>query len=385
MIPTTDPLACEQPVARQASSVASRRNRSRIATRAGRFVLACASLLLIASATGAADFPMQTQGDWIVHDFRFHDGSVLPDLRLHYTTLGAPGGEPVLILHGTSQSGSIMLAPPFAGELFGPGQPLDLANHYVILPDAIGHGQSSKPSDGLRTAFPKYDYDDMVAAEYRLVTEHLGVHHVRLVLGNSMGGMMTWLFAEKWPGFTDVAVPMASMPIAMSGRNWMMRRLIVDSIRNDPEWLDGNYTKQPKSAQIAFTFYNIAMNGGAQALQLAAPTSQKADALVDQRLQAPFALDANDLLYQWDGSRDFDPSAGLERITAAVLVINSADDERNPPELGVVDRAMKRIGNGRALLIPATPQTVGHGTAFQARYWKIDLAALLNTAPRIAD
>ena len=347
-------------------------------------VLAC-FIVLSTSAARAADDPQQHEGDWVVHDFRFHDGTVLPDLRLHYTTLGAPTGEPVVILHGTSQSGAVMLAPPFAGELFGPGQPLDLARYYVILPDALGHGKSSKPSDGMRTGFPSYDYDDMVEAEHRLITEHLGLHHVRLILGNSMGGMMTWLFAEKWPGFTDVAVPMASMPIAMSGRNWMMRRLIVDSIRNDPEWQGGNYTKQPRSAQVAFTFYNIAMNGGAQALQLAAPTSAKADALVDQRLRAPFPLDANDLLYQWDGSRDFDPSAGLERITAAVLVINSADDERNPPELGVVDRAMKRVRNGHALLIPATPQTVGHGTAFQARYWKNDLGALLTTAPRLAN
>ncbi len=375
MIPTTNPLLRD----------ASRRGRSGSVHTWRRRALACASLLLIVSAACAADLPLQKEGDWIVHDFRFHDGTVLPDLRLHYTTLGAPTGEPVVILHGTSQSGSAMLAAPFAGQLFGPGQPLDLASHYVILPDAIGHGKSSKPSDGLKTAFPKYDYDDMVDAGHRLLTEHLGVHHARLVLGNSMGGMMTWLFAEKWPGFTDVAVPMASMPIAMSGRNWMMRRLIVDSIRDDPQWQAGNYTKQPKSAQVAFTFYNVAMNGGAQALQLAAPTAEKADALVDQRLQAPFALDANDLLYQWDSSRDFDPSAGLERITAAVLVINSADDERNPPELGVIEREMKRVKHGRAMLIPATPQTAGHGTAFQARYWKDELGSLLTTAPRLRD
>jgi len=347
-------------------------------------VVGCLSLWLASNAI-AAELPMQIEGDWIVHDFRFHGGETLPDLRLHYTTLGNPRGEPVVILHGTGQSGAAMLAAPFAGELFGPGQPLDLARSYVILPDAIGHGRSSKPSDGLRMRFPEYDYDDLVDATYRLVTEHLGVKHVRLVLGNSMGGMMTWLFAEKHPGFVDIAVPMASMPIAMSGRNWMMRRLIVDAIRGDPEWMAGDYTRQPKSAQVALTFYNIAMNGGAQALQLAAPTSDKADALVDQRLHAPFPQDANDVLYQWDSSRDFDPSRGLEKITAAVLVINSADDERNPPELGVVDRELTRVKNARALLIPASPQTAGHGTAFQAKYWAKDLDALMRTAPRLAD
>lgn len=344
-----------------------------------------ASALVANAADGTAGYPLQKEGDWVVHDFRFHTGETLPDLRLHYVTLGSPGGEPVVILHGTGQSGSTMLAAPFAGELFGPGQPLDLARYYVILPDAIGHGRSGKPSDGLRMAFPKYDYDDLVAAEYRLLTEHLGVRHVRLVLGNSMGGMMTWLFAEKWPGFADVAVPMASMPIPMSGRNWMMRRLIVDSIRNDPDWAGGNYTQQPKSAAIAFTFFNIAMSGGAQALQLAAPTSAKADALVESRLTAPFPLDANDVLYQWDGSRDFDPTAGLGAIKANLLVINSADDERNPPELGAVEQGLKQVGHGRLLLIPATPQTSGHGTTFQAKYWKKDLGDVMQTAPRLTD
>jgi homoserine O-acetyltransferase/O-succinyltransferase len=338
----------------------------------------------IAAPSAAADGPQPKEGDWIVHDFRFHTGETLPDLRLHYATLGAPTGEPVIVLHGTGQSGSVMLAVPFAGDLFGPGQPLDLARYYVILPDAIGHGKSSKPSDGLRTAFPKYDYDDIVDAEYRLVVEHLGVKHARLVLGNSMGGMETWLFAQKHPGFMDVAVPMASMPTPMSGRNWMMRRLIVDSIRNDPEWMNGNYTKQPNSARFAFTFYNVAMNGGSQAIQKAAPTRAKADALVEQRLAAP-AQDANDMLYQWEASGDFDPSGGLERITAQVLVINSADDERNPPDLGIVDREMKRVRNGRVLLIPASDATAGHGTTFQAKYWKNDVDDLLRTAPRLSN
>jgi len=189
----------------------------------------------MAFPTSAADYPAPKEGDWIVRNFRFHTGEVLPELRLHYTTVGAPTGEPVLILHGTTGSGAGMLTPTFGGELFGPGQPLDASRYYIILPDAIGTGKSSKPSDGLRASFPKYNYDDMVAAQYRLVTEHLGVRHLRLALGNSMGGMHIWIWAQKYPDFLDVAVPMASLPTEMSGRNWMMRRLIIDSIRNDPE------------------------------------------------------------------------------------------------------------------------------------------------------
>src|SRR6266571_5268354 len=251
--------------------------------------------------------------------------------------------------------------------------------------DAVGHGKSSKPSDGLRTRFPRYNYDDMVDASHRLVTEHLGVHRARLVIGNSMGGMQTWIWAQKYPGFMDVAVPMASLPAEMSSRNWMMRRLIVDSIRNDPERMNGNYTKQPRSAQFASVFYGIATNGGSQALYKTAPTREKADQLLDQRLSAPFTGDANDHLYQWDSSRDYNPSVGLERIQAVLLAINSADDERNPPENGVLDREIKRVKNGRVYLIPASDQTAGHGTTGQAKFWKQQLAELLQTAPRGAN
>ena len=296
--------------------------------------------------------------------------------------MGAPSGDPVLILHGTTGSGTGMLTPAFAGELFGPGQPLDASRYYIILPDAIGTGKSSKPSDGLRASFPKYNYDDMVDAQYRLVTEHLGVRHLRLVLGNSMGGMQTWIWAQKYPDFMDVAVPMASLPTEMSGRNWMMRRLIIDAIRNDPEWMNGNYTKQPRSLQFASVFFGIATNGGNQALHKAAPTREKADALLDQRLNAAFRGDANDLLYQWDSSRDYNPSPGLERIQAALLAINSADDERNPPELGVLNREIKRVRNGHVLLIPGSEETAGHGTTGRAKFWKKELGALLQSAPR---
>jgi homoserine O-acetyltransferase len=328
----------------------------------------------------AADGLTQKEGDWIVRDFRFHTGETLPELRLHYTTLGAPTGEPVLLLHGTTGSGAGLLSPAFGGELFGPGQPLDVSRYYVILPDAIGHGKSSKPSDGLRMRFPKYNYDDMVQAHYRLLTEHLGVRRVRLALGNSMGGMEVWILAQKYPAFMDLAVPMASLPTEMASRNWIMRRLIIDSIRNDPEWMNGNYTKQPRSAQFASVFYGLATSGGNHALFAAAPTREKADQLLNQRLAAAFTADANDVLYQWDSSRDYNPAPGLERIQAVLLAINSADDERNPPELGTMEREIKRVKNGRYVLIPASVETRGHGTTGMAKLWKHHLAELLRSA-----
>jgi homoserine O-acetyltransferase len=344
-------------------------------------------LLIVTLATLpglAAEYPTPTEGTWVVRDFRFHTGEVLPELQLHYTTVGAPSGDPVLILHGTTGSGTGMLTPAFAGELFGPGQPLDANRYYIILPDAIGTGKSSKPSDGLRASFPKYNYDDMVEAQYRLVTEHLGVRHLRLVLGQSMGGMQTWIWAQKYPDVMDVAVPMASWPTEMSGRNWMMRRLIIDAIRNDPAWMNGNYTTQPRSLQFASVFFGIATNGGNQALHKAAPTREKADALLDQRLNASFRGDANDHLYQWESSRDYNASPGLERIQAVLLAINSADDERYPPELGVLNREITRVKNGRVLLIPGSDETAGHGTTARAKFWKKELAELLQSAPRRA-
>ncbi|WP_029528278.1 alpha/beta fold hydrolase [Polaromonas glacialis] len=338
--------------------------------------------LALAQAPDKATYPNLKEGDYIVKDFKFHTGEVFSALKIHYTTLGNPDGEPVLVLHGTAGSGTAMINPAFAGELLGPGQPLDAAKYFIILPDAIGTGKSSKPSDGLRAKFPRYNYDDMVAAQHALVRDHLGLKRLRLVIGNSMGGMQTWIWAQKYP-MMDVAVPMASLPVEMSGRNWMLRRLIVDSIRRDPEWMEGNYTVQPKSASFASTYFAIATNGGNQALFKAAPTRERADAFLDARLNAKFTGDANDLLFQWDSSADYNPSAGLEKITATVLAINSADDERNPPELGVLDKEIKRVKQGRVFLIPASERTAGHGTTGQARFWKGELAQLLQTAPRL--
>jgi homoserine O-acetyltransferase len=340
------------------------------------------ALCLIALAAAAADYPAPKEGDWVARDFRFHTGEVMPELRLHYTTVGAPAGEPVLILHGTAGTGTGMLSPAFAGELFGPGQPLDASKYLIILPDAVGAGKSSKPSDGLRARFPKYNYDDMVAAQYRLVTEGLGIRHLRLVLGNSMGGMHTWMWGVSYPDFMDALVPMASQPTEMSGRNWMMRRLLIDAIRNDPDWNNGDYTTQPRSLRVANVFFAIATSGGSQAYYKMAPTREQADKLVDDRLAAPFMADANDFLYQWDASRNYNPAPGLERVQAALLAINSADDERNPPELGIMERELKRIKNGRVYLIPASEDTRGHGTTGLAKFWKSRVQDLLQTAPR---
>jgi homoserine O-acetyltransferase/O-succinyltransferase len=347
-----------------------------------RLAFAVAATIASAASAAAQGYPPPKEGDWVARDFRFHTGEVAPELRIHYTTVGEPSGQPVLILHGTTQFGTAMLSPTFAGELFGPGQPLDASRYFIILPDSIGHGKSAKPSDGLRAKFPLYNYDDMVVAQYRLVTEGLGVRHLRLVLGNSMGGMHSWIWGVKYPEFMDVLVPMASQPSEMSSRNWIMRRLITDSIRNDPEWNDGNYTVQPRSARVASVFYGIATAGGTLAYQKMAPTREAADKLLNSRLAAPFTADANDVLYMWDASRDYNPSPGLERIEAAVLAINSADDERNPPETGIMERQLKRVKNAQFFLIPAGEDTRGHLTTGFARFWKQPVQELLQTAPR---
>jgi len=343
---------------------------------------ACAMLSLATYSAMAQSVPAAKEGTWVARDFHFHTGEVLPELRLHYRTVGEPSGEPVLILHGTTQSGAAMLGPVFAGELFNPGQPLDAAKYFVILPDALGHGNSSKPSDGMRAKFPRYNYDDMVLAQYRLVSEGLGVRHLRLVLGNSMGGMNTWIWGTTYPDFMDALVPMASQPSEMSSRNWMMRRLIIDTIRNDPDWKGGDYTAQPKAFRAAAVFYGVASSGGTLAYQKMAPTREAADKLLDQRLSAPFNADANDFLYQWDSSRDYNPAPNLEKIAAALLVINSADDERNPPETGIMERELKRVKSGKLYLIPANEDTRGHGTTGMAKFWKQQLQEWLQSVPR---
>ena len=345
-------------------------------------ILIVATLLVIAAPAWAADDPAPQQASWVARDFRFHTGEVMPELRLNYTTVGKPGGEPVLVLHGTAGSGASMLTPAFAGELFGPGQPLDASRYFIILPDALGAGKSAKPSDGQRARFPRYNYDDMVQAQMRLVTEGLGLKHLRLVIGNSMGGMHTWLWAVKYPDMADVWVPMACQPTEMSGRNWLMRRMLTESIRQDPEWMGGNYSAQPRSVKFANLFYGLGTNGGNQAYYKAAPNRAAADKVFDERLAAPFTADANDFLYQWEASRDYNPTPGLERIRGTLMAINAADDERNPPELGIMERELPRVKNARLLLIPASTETRGHGTTGLAKFYQQALRDLLQNAPR---
>ena len=335
-----------------------------------------AALALTSFAALAADFPAPKQGDWIAKDFKFHTGETMPELRLHYTTVGEPGGQPVLVLHGSGGSAATMLTPGFAGELFGPGQPLDAAKYYIIILDGIGHGKSQKPSDGMKTAFPKYD------AQYRLVTEGLGLKHLRLVIGNSMGGMHTWIWGVKYPQAMDALVPMAAQPTEMSARNWMLRRMMLETIRNDPDYKGGNYTAQPRMMKYAINAYGIATGGGTLGYQTLAPTVAKADKMVDHRLALSITSDANDFLYQWEASHDYNPSAGLERIEATLLAINAADDERNPPETGLTDAALKRVKNGRLFLIPASTETRGHLTTGNAAFYKQQLQELLQTAPQ---
>lgn len=341
-----------------------------------------AAFALIGSAALAADYPAPKQGEWIAKDFKFHGGEVMPELRLHYTTVGEPTGQPVLVLHGSGGSAASMLTPAFAGELFGAGQPLDASKYYIIIPDGIGHGKSSKPSDGMKTAFPKYNYEDMVDAQYRLLSEGLGVKHLRLVIGNSMGGMHTWIWGGKYPAYMDALVPMASQPTEMAARNWMLRRMMLETIRNDPDYNNGNYTAQPRMMKYAIAAYALATGGGTLAWQMLAPTAAKADKIVEDRLALPVTADANDFIYQWEASHDFNPGPGLEKIEAALLAINAADDERNPPETGVTDAAMKRIKNGRLYLIPASTETRGHLTTGGAKLYKQQLQDLLQTAPQ---
>jgi homoserine O-acetyltransferase len=341
----------------------------------------CASVLLLAGATlapvSAASLPAATEGEWTAPSFTFHTGEKLDNLRLSYVTVGDPKNPAILYLHGTNRPASDMLGKDFAGELFGPGQPLDASRYYIIAPDGIGVGKSSKPSDGLRSKFPQYNYTDLVEAQHRLISEGLGIKHLRLVIGNSMGGMQTWIWGERWPDMMDALVPMASQPTPMSARNWMMRRMLVESIKQDPAWKDGNYTSAPASLRTANVMFGLATSGGTLAYQTLAPTRAQADKLVDERLAAPLPGDANDFIYQWQSSADYDPSQQLSAIKAPLLAINSADDERNPPETGTMQSALTQLKNARLVLIPASSETRGHSTTGFARFYARELGEFM--------
>lgn len=325
------------------------------------------------------------EGDFIVHDFQFSDGETLPGLRLHYTTLGSPQRDAsnrvtnaVLILHGTGGSGHQFLRPVFAGVLFGPGQLLDSRTHFIILPDDIGHGKSSKPSDGLRMHFPHYDYSDMVRAEYDLVTQGLHVNHLRLVMGTSMGCMHSWMWGETYPKFMDALMPLACLPIEIAGRNRMSRKMIMDDIREDPAWKGGNYESEPFEGLRAAVRVLMLMGSAPVYLQKMYPTRDSADDFLKRRVDAIAAnVDANDMLYAVDSSRTYNPEANLGKITAPLLAINSADDFINPPELHIDERLIHKVPHGRFVLLPITSQTRGHSTHTLAAVWKNYLAELL--------
>jgi homoserine O-acetyltransferase len=356
--------------------------------------LACVFLgvLLLAatpsSAQQAPAAPATNEGDYVVHDFHFKSGETMAELRLHYTTLGKPMRDAsghttnaVLIMHGTGGSGDGFLAPIFAGVLFGPGQLLDANRYFIILPDGIGHGKSSKPSDGLHARFPQYDYDDMVTAEHELVQKGLGVDHLRLVMGTSMGCMHSWVWAETYPNYMDALMPLACLPVQIAGRNRMWRELIVDGIRDDPEWKNGEYTTQPHAAlEMAAAIQLIAGSAPIQ-MQKSAPTRDAADKyLVDYMDRYARSFDANDALYAFNASRNYDPSPQLDKITIPVMWINSADDFINPPELGIAEREVKRLKNGHFVLLPASEQTHGHGTHTYAAVWQQYLKELLDAS-----
>jgi homoserine O-acetyltransferase len=356
----------------------------------GRLLLGFLACLLAASV-GAAPALAPQEGEYVVHDFHFTSGATLPELRLHYTTLGTPHRDAkgrvtnaVLVLHGTGGDGHQFLRPQFADQLYGPGQPLDITRYYVVLPDGIGHGHSSKPSDGAHARFPEYGYVDMVEAQHRLLTEGLGVDHLRLVMGTSMGCMHGFVWGERHPAFMDALMPLACLPVPIAGRNRMWRRMVIDAIREDPDWKGGDYETQPLRALRTASDLLLIAGSAPLYFQSEWPTRDAADKRVAEYTHSSLAtLDANDLLYQVSASRDYDPSGALESITAPVLWINSADDFINPPELGIAEREVKRIPHARFVMLPISAATRGHGSHTWAALWKDELVAFLKaTEPR---
>ncbi len=346
--------------------------------------------LLAALALQSAAVPVKTwptkEGDVVLKDFRFRDGESLPELRMHYTTLGSPhrnaAGEidnAVMVLHGTGGDGHQFLRPQFADELYGRGQPLDIQKYWVILPDNIGHGKSSKPSDGLKMRFPKYDYDDMVGAQHRMLTEALGIHHMRLIMGTSMGCMMSFVWGETYPGFASALMPLACEPIEIAGLNRMWRQMVIDGIEEDSAWQNGYYSKQPQQGLRTAESILFIAGGAPLNLQKNYPTREAAKAYVEQRVESGMAeLDANDMIYQFDSSRNYNPWPNLEKISAPLTWINSADDFINPRNLDVPQQALKRMkSTARFRLIPESSDTHGHGTHTWAAFWKKDLSELL--------
>ncbi len=348
-------------------------------------LIGAVSSLAQTSTIPAQNWPAPQEGDYTVHDFHFQSGETLPEVRLHYYTLGKPLKDAsgrttnaVLILHGTGGTGNNFLRLIFAGVLFGPGQLLDANKYFLILPDSIGHGKSSKPSDGLHARFPRYEYADMIALQHELVEKGLGVNHLRLILGTSMGCMHSWLWGETYADFMDALMPLACLPVQIAGRNRIWRKMVIDGIRKDPDWKNGDYTVEPRAAlQISADFLIIAGSAPLH-MQEDLPARDAADKyLADTAARITGSLDANDFLYAVDSSRNYDPSAKLETIQAQVMYINSADDFINPPELGIAEREIQRVKHGKFVLLPVSEQTFGHGTHTHASVWQTYLQQLL--------
>jgi len=337
------------------------------------------------AATPAPPPMRPREGDFVLRDFKFRSGESLTELKIHYLALGRPLRDSsgsianaVLVLHGTGGTGRQFLSPQFANVLYPPGGLLDTTRTYVILPDGIGHGRSSKPSDGLKMKFPKYDYDDMVEAQYRLVTEYLGVKKLRLVMGTSMGGMHTWVWGETHPDAMRALMPLGCNPIEIAGRNRLWRAMVLDAIKSDPAWHDGDYVNQPSSGLRAAADLLIIAGTAPALMQREMPKRDSVESYLDRTLPARIAqLDANDLIYQIDASRNYNPEPDLEKITAPLVWVNSGDDFINPPELGIAEKLMPRVKHGRYVLVPASDRTHGHGTHTWAEFWKDDLAVLL--------
>ena len=347
------------------------------------------AILAVALETRAADYPPPTEADYVIRDFKFTSGETLAELKIHYRTIGKPTKDAkgavqnaVLITHGTTGSGAQFVRPEFAGELFGAGQPLDATKFFIVMPDGIGHGNSSKPSDGMHAKFPRYGYVDMVEAQFRLLTDGLGVNHARLIMGTSMGGMHTWLWGEMHPDFMDALMPLASLPTQISARNRAWRRMVIDAIRNDPDWKGGEYSAQPQSLRTADQMLWL-MSSNPVLRQKEAPDLKKTDEVLDKFVADHLKTDdANDILYAVEASHDYDPNPGLEKIKAPLLAINSADDLINPPELGVLEREIKRVAKGRAVVIPLSDKTRGHGSHTLAALWKSELERLLKESAK---
>jgi len=351
--------------------------------------LALSVLLFATAGLRAAEYPPPTEGDYVIRDFKFTSGETLPELKVHYRTIGKAVKDEkgvvrnaVLITHGTTGSGAQFIKPEFAGELFGPGQPLDATKFFIVMPDGIGHGKSSKPSDGMHAKFPRYGYLDMIEAQFRLLTDGLGVNHARLVMGTSMGGMHTWLWGSAHPEFMDALLPLASLPTQISGRNRAWRRMVIDAIRNDPEWKGGDYSAQPQSLRTAAQMLWL-MSSNPVLRQKETGTLAKTDEALDKFVADYLKTgDANDMLYALEASRDYDPAPGLEQIRAPLLAINFADDLINPPDLGILEGEIKRVPKGRAVTIPFSDKTRGHGSHTLAALWKHELETLLKQSEK---